>query len=462
MQRILMVVTLLFGLWGNGVLALAAELTVTADTAKIRAEASTASEAVGSTTKGKKYTSKGESKDTDGRTWYKIPVDGATDGYIRSDLVEVTGGNAGSEASSPSPTNPTPIAEQQATVSQRSVNVRSGASMSHSTVASLPKGTVITLIGEATDGQGNGWYQMKGMADGREVTGYVRRDMVTPGADAPNQSTGGDGSAEAAPAAPTEAEGTDGGEAAPPSDDTPPEDGSNEMPAEGENAGAAAGTDYTVVQKADDQGTLQYYLQDKISTPGSTLEWPITALIATANYAEGSENLKQKQLDNQKIIIIILSVVIVALVLVVSILLFKIRDLYEDYDEDEEEEEEEARYSGRRTPPVSDGRGVGRKQEETGDRTRQGGRQPAGQSRPPQQRQPQPSSRQREGERRRSPQTRNPEPRMAGRSERSERPQGRYPERAGGRPMPVRKPQNFLNDDDEFEFEFLNMDEKDI
>ena len=28
--------------------------------------------------------------------------------------------------------------------------------------------------------------------------------------------------------------------------------------------------------------------------------------------------------------------------------------------------------------------------------------------------------------------------------------------------QPARKPQNFLVDDDEFEFEFLNMDDKDL
>ena len=63
---------------------------VTADTAKIRAEASTDSEVVGSTVKGKTIDILDAVKDSSGTVWYKVSVTGGGYGYIRSDLVETS------------------------------------------------------------------------------------------------------------------------------------------------------------------------------------------------------------------------------------------------------------------------------------------------------------------------------------------------------------------------------------
>ena len=68
----------------------AAEGKVTAETAKIRAQASTDSEVVGSTVKGKTIDILGAVKDASGMVWYKVSVTNGGYGYIRSDLVQTS------------------------------------------------------------------------------------------------------------------------------------------------------------------------------------------------------------------------------------------------------------------------------------------------------------------------------------------------------------------------------------
>ena len=179
----------------------AAEGKVTAETAKIRAQASTDSEVVGSTVKGKTIDILGAVKDASGMVWYKVSVTNGGYGYIRSDLVqtsdtiEVTSSSSSSSSESsatsekPAETVPTSIGETAAFTSQDSVRIRSGASTSHDAVTSLTKGTAITLIGEATDSAGNKWYQMTCNKNGKTVEGYVRADLITVG-EAPSAETG--------------------------------------------------------------------------------------------------------------------------------------------------------------------------------------------------------------------------------------------------------------------------------
>ena len=74
----------------SGFVSEAAEGKVTANTAKIRKEANTDSEVVGSTSKGKTVDIVGAEKDSSGMVWYKVPNGNNTYGYIRSDLVETS------------------------------------------------------------------------------------------------------------------------------------------------------------------------------------------------------------------------------------------------------------------------------------------------------------------------------------------------------------------------------------
>ena len=161
--------------------------TVNPATAKIRAEASTSSEAVGSTTAGKTLTIVDEATGADGSTWYKVQVDGSTTGYIRSDLVTKAGGSGASSttAQTASATSATTVDSQAASVSS-DANVRSTASTSGSVVTSLKKGAAVTITGQAKGDDGKDWYQIT-FANG---TGFIRSDLVSTGAPATTEVSG--------------------------------------------------------------------------------------------------------------------------------------------------------------------------------------------------------------------------------------------------------------------------------
>ncbi len=409
----------------------AAEGTVIAETAKIRAQTSTTSEVVGSTQKGKKIDILEAVKDSAGTVWYKVSVTNGGYGYIRSDLVQtsenipVSSSASGSGSSSggggtPAETTPTSIGEQAAVIKSGSnANVRSGASTQHSTVAALPNGTAVTLIGEANDNAGNKWYQIRCDYNGKAVEGYVRSDLV-------EISEGGS----------PEGESPEGGEGENP-EGTEGENPEGESPEGGEGESPEPApeehNDYEVVYAADDVGEYEYWLYVNTGEGGRIR---INELLTAASTANENIEKMQKQVDQEKIIIIILAVVIVLLIIVLTILLFKIRSLYyEDYDEEEDEEEEEEPEPVRKkvkrrpveeeeeAPPVRKKRPVPSEERERPSRSQEKGK----------------TSRARED-------------RELYAAERKE----------PVKKAPARKPQNFLVDDDEFEFEFLNMDDKDL
>lgn len=420
---------------GTVQLSLAAEGKVTAETAKIRANTSTDSEVVGSTVKGKTIDILEAVKDSSGTVWYKVAVTDGGYGYIRSDLVETSekievSAGSSQEISQPSQTVTTSIGEQQAVVnSGNNANVRSGASTQHGVVASLPSGTSMTLIGEATDSAGKKWYQLTCDFDGKTVEGYVRSDLITIGA--------GESQEQPAPENPGE-----GGEAENPD----PSQGENPEGAEGaapeENVDVQSPepehNDYQVVYTANQAGEQDYYLY---MPDGNMVK--VTELLGAAENAKDSILKQQEQLEKEKIIIIILAGVIVLLFIVITVLLFKIRSLYYDDYEDEEEEDEEEEEEPEPQPVRRKLRRRVVEEEEEPEET------PVRKKRP----QPVPEEQERPVRQR----ERTGQPRAKGEKElhAAER---REPERKPA----ARKSQNFLIDDDEFEFEFLNMDDKDL
>ncbi|MCM1136778.1 MAG: SH3 domain-containing protein [Clostridium sp.] len=413
---------------GTAISSLAADGKVIAKTANIRAQASADSEVVASTTQGKVIDIQGGVKDGSGTIWYQVPISNGGHGYIRSDLVETSetikiiegSSNASQSASSSGPapeeTVPTAIGEQQAVVkSSQNVRVRSGASTKHSALASLPNGTTITLIGEATDNSGNKWYQMTCEHNGRTVEGYVRSDLIEV----------------------VEGSSSEGGEN--------PEGEGGENP-EGENPEGEEGNsepepepepehnDYEIVYTQNDTGEYEYYLYNNIEGNRQKLN----ELLSAVGMANENNQKLQKQVDNGKIIIIILAALVVVLAIVMIVLVFKIRSLYYDYEDDEEEEEEEEEEpepvkKKRRKQPEEE------EEEEAPARTSVKGKKSASSE---------------SAERTSKPGQKESRPRT-----KSE--QGSSQREAAARPA-ARKPQNFLIDDDEFEFEFLNMDDKDL
>lgn len=425
--------------WMTAFTALAAEGEITAETAKIRAQASTDSEVVASTVKGKKVDLIESVKDSAGVTWYKVPIAGGGYGYIRGDLVKASGevpaASTSSQAeqptestSQPAETVPTSIGEQAAVIQcETNAKIRSGASTSHSVVTSLPNGTSITLIGEANDNAGNKWYQLKADYNNRTIEGYVRSDLIAIGAQGGDNSSEGEGGGEA----PAEGENSEGGEGEnPEGEGQAPEETEPEPEPEQDNSHM----DYEIRwAKNQDNEDYDYFLYDNTTETGTRMR-----LSEVLNAATGSSAYTQKlqdQIDKNKIIIIILAAVIVLLFVIITIMIFKIRSLYyEDYDEDEEEEEEEpepvpVKKKVRRKVEVEEEEPVPVRKKKPVPREEATGRSSERPVRP-----------KREAE---------PEIRAAERKEATKKPT-------------ARKSQNFLVDDDEFEFEFLNMDDKDL
>ncbi len=433
----------IFGL--SSVSSFAATGTVTAGSAKVREKASADSTVVASTSKGTKVDIVGAEKDSSGTVWYKVPVSGGSYGYVRSDLVEtsdtisVTDNSQSSSSSSSKPeaTVPTAIGEQAATVScDTNVTVRSGASTKHDAVTSLPNGTEITLIGEANDSSGNKWYQLRCEYNGKTIEGYIRSDLIEIASGSSTDST------ESTDATGDETEGTEG-------TDTEITDGTEGTAQEGMTEGDTEEevveepveeehNDYEVVYMEDTEnpGTGTYYLYNNIDGTMADVE----VLFSTVTTANDNISKLESEASQKNILIIVLAAVVVVLLIVMTILIIKLKGAYEyeyddeDEDEDEEEfEEPEPRRARRRVREEAEA--------EEEERPRRQERSSRG-------------SRSEEQER--------PVRREREREENSERRGRASDEGESTVRKPSRKSQNFLTDDDEFEFEFLNMDDKDL
>ena len=68
--------------------------------------------------------------------------------------------------------------ERSATINASSLNVRSGAGTSYSSVGKLGKGTAVTVVGEKSASDGKTWYQIRYTSGGSTQTGYVLSTYV--------------------------------------------------------------------------------------------------------------------------------------------------------------------------------------------------------------------------------------------------------------------------------------------
>ncbi len=151
---------------------------VIANAAKVRAQANTTSDQVGSVPKDGEVVILEEVNGADGKVWYKVSFDGDKTGYIRSDLMtKFEDESAPSESAPGSNLAPgvTAVNPVPAKVSGAQVRVRSSASTAGDIVTTLEKDSVVTVLGTATDSTGKIWYQITY----NDVNGFVRNDFVT-------------------------------------------------------------------------------------------------------------------------------------------------------------------------------------------------------------------------------------------------------------------------------------------
>ncbi len=461
--------------------ALAAEGTVKTTSGKIRSEANTSSAVLASVGKGDELSIKGKVTGADGYVWYQVFVDADTLGYIRSDLLDVEGTvpdvssstsnssqdtNNNQQTSTPQIETVTtvvePMASQSATITGGDVNVRAGASTSTDKVTKATNGMAVTVTGQATGTDGKVWYQVKFMSGNSEVTGFIRSDYIQLG-EVIEQPT-----------------------VEPETEVQEPETQPEEEPVVQEQKA------FETVLETTAEGTQEWYLYDN----GAGYKYSIPKLMEATQNNQNVADTQAKQVQQQKIVIIVLVVIIIVLILGITLLIFKMHD-NDSYYEDNEPED----YPVRRRPERTQGQPVRRPANGQG--------RPAQGSRPSQGNRPQ-GGRPSQGNR----------PSQGSRPVQAGRPSGEGRPTATGRPVrsadvdlsrrsgaePVRRvsaqptrptaqtgnagmsipamdvmpmnevtyeeeptlnvnknaqwhSKNFLADDDEFEFEFLNMDD---
>ncbi len=404
--------------------------TVIPSSVNIRKEPSQDSEVIGSTTGGKEISIRGK-VDASGTTWYQVYVQGDVLGYIRADMVEKKGdgdiptvsastgadeGQASSEegAEQTAPEggeNPADsggaqvqaqetMDKQYATTKPASTKVRPDPSTSNNPVESIPSGTQVVVSGKSEGSDSKTWYYVTFTgSNGSEKTGYIRSDLLELGDMLPVEE--------------------------PPVEEPPAEEPPVEEP--------QPSNDYELGMETDSEGEQVWYIYDHVNNK----QQPLVPLLE-ASYNQMLGNTEDTDaIVKQRIVIVVLGVLLAALVITVIIMAFKLRDAYyEDYDEDEEDEDEEEEEE-------SSGSRASRRERDRETEERPSGRRASeGEERPARRREDgeeRPARRRREGD--------------------YEREQGAQ---ENARPAKARKAKNFLLDDDEFEFEFLNMDDKDL
>ena len=321
--------------------------TVAAASGKIRESADTSSGVMASVKQNDKLDITAQTTSGDGYTWYKVYVDGSKQGYIRADLVNNVEGSISKESADAAkssdsddeskqseqnqitsvgsdnkkaestaddnvqneqseqsePVSVSPSTVTAAKVVGSTVRVRETPSTNGKVKGSAKVDTEVTVSGETTDADGKTWYQVSYNSGDSTINGFIRSDFleVTQTAEPTTE-------AETETEAPVE-----------------------EVP---EN------NDYELKYEENDEGTTEWFLYDNLKGTKQSIN-NIYEIVKQSQDSEAGDN---DQLNKMKIILIVMAAVILLLVIGITILLFKVRDTYgayDDEDDDDEEEEEE-------------------------------------------------------------------------------------------------------------------------
>ena len=165
--------------------------------AKVRSSASASADVLTSYPQNTEISIRSQIQASDGYVWYEIWVTGDTLGYIRSDLVEITDGTTPTSSTQVTPTatqtaSPgddlapaevtavNPISAIVTGSSGTGVRIRSNASTRSKIVTQVQNNLALTVTGQAAslDNDGKTWYQVNFNSDGTEVSGFIRSDYV--------------------------------------------------------------------------------------------------------------------------------------------------------------------------------------------------------------------------------------------------------------------------------------------
>jgi len=157
------------------------------DEANIRSGAGTTFSVIRVAHKGEKYEAVGSSKDTSGRTWYKVRV-GASFGFVAGWLVTyapATTSPAGPIVSKPAPAKAKPTASAQssstryAVVVQDGTSLRRGAGTVFARLTTMKLRTSLRILSESKDAGGKTWYKVDcSPLKIKQTSGYVASWVV--------------------------------------------------------------------------------------------------------------------------------------------------------------------------------------------------------------------------------------------------------------------------------------------
>lgn len=379
---------------------------------------------------------------SDGYIWYEVWATADTLGYVRSDLVEITDGTTPPTSTEVAATEPGSTNNNQGQAEVTAVNpisatvigggtsgvrIRSNASTSSQIVILVNNDLALTVTGQANslDGDNRVWYEVNFFSNGSEVSGFIRSDFV--------QLSG-----ELTPYTPT----------VDPDPEPGPEEGTDSQPN---------------TQEEKEYDTLYQNGTWYLFTPDDPIHgYDIVNLLERLNEYPDLYEESVKDVKTQKVVIVILVFLLVAAAGGIGFLIFKIKDMMDSAYFNQVENEtlrrrsEQRTQGGRGMPTVgSDKKGAPQGQRPSGARPAGApqGQRPAG---APQGQRPAgaPQSQRPAG----APQGQRPTGAPQGQRP-TGAPQGQRPEGASqGQGASGQKPKNFMAEDDEFEFEFLNYE----
>ena len=168
---------------------------VTGSSVKVRKEASTESEVVASVRAGDDLDVTDAVNGADGKVWYKIIVSANEYGYIRSDFVTLASGEQAPSTTTTTTTTPdttttttntqdetteiTPMDTQKGHTNTNNVKVRKAATTSSDEVDRLGQDQIFDITGTAQGPDGKMWYYVSYVDGGASKKGFIRSDLVT-------------------------------------------------------------------------------------------------------------------------------------------------------------------------------------------------------------------------------------------------------------------------------------------
>ena len=437
---------------GIALQAEAATAKITASSVRVRKEASTGSDVVTSVSNGDSFTIQSEVTGSDGYVWYEISVNNQL-GYIRSDLAQKSEGGSTTTTT----TNNSEVTEVQpisAKVTGGQVRVRPDASTNGSAVTTVAKDTVVTVNGMAKGADNKTWYKVSFRSGSNDINGFIREDFLQLAGELVPVT-------EEVPDIPDE----------PIVDDPVVEDPSVDVPD-------------TPVVKTKDYETFEadgkWYLVNNTTSPA--YQYKIEDIFEAAETNAKLYEDCLKTVKTQKVFIIILILLLVAVGVGATLIIFKMKDMLDEaYYEDVEKEVAAKRQNKQQNVMHTVGKDSPQKKPTVNGQQRPAGKpQPTGgqQRHMPKQQlgsaTPSPNASQNvNGQSRPVPQQRpagvaNPsvQPKPAGtanptaQSKAAAAPQQGEAQKPTNEEKPKQewKSKNFMTEDDEFEYDFLNWD----